>query len=161
VSPLSAFETLAGKYLGYMIFGGVLAAILTALIVYGLGVPMLGDWRIFAGIIAGLLFSSLGFGFVLSLLAQTESQAVQYSMIFLLTSIFFSGFFLRLDSLWEPIRVVSYMLPVTYAMPLLQNIMLRGSVGNALPLIGLSLLGIAAMVVAWALLRRRIHLGMG
>ena len=42
VAPLSAIETLLGKYLSYLIFGGVMAAILSALVIYGLRVPMLG-----------------------------------------------------------------------------------------------------------------------
>lgn len=157
ISPLSAIETLIGKYLGYMIVGAVLAALLAVLMIYGLGVPLVGDWRIYGAIMAALLFAALGMGFILSLLSQTESQAVQYSMIFLLTSVFFSGFFLRLDSLWEPIRVLSYLLPVTYAMPLLQNVALRGHPGDVTYLVGLVALGVVMMLLAWLLLRRRIH----
>ena len=156
VSPLSAIETLVGKYLGYLIIGGVVATILTGLIVYGLGVPMLGTWGSYVVVLAALLFASLGFGFIWSALSETESQAVQYSMMFLLTSVFFSGFFLRLESLWKPIQVISYLLPVTYAMPMLQNIMLRGTLPSLIPLISLFALGVVTMVLAWALLRRRM-----
>ena len=48
VSPLSAFEALAGKYASNFLFGAVLAAALTALLIYGLGVPMLGHWGDYA-----------------------------------------------------------------------------------------------------------------
>ena len=48
VSPLSAAEALFGKYISYMLFGGVIAAILSALLVFVLHVPMLGNWWYFA-----------------------------------------------------------------------------------------------------------------
>jgi ABC-2 type transport system permease protein len=40
VSPLSAAEALFGKYISYMLFGGVIAAILSALLVFVLHVPV-------------------------------------------------------------------------------------------------------------------------
>ncbi len=48
VSPLSAAEALFGKYISYMLFGGVIAAILSALLVFVLHVPILGNWWYFA-----------------------------------------------------------------------------------------------------------------
>jgi ABC-2 type transport system permease protein len=157
VSPISTGETLLGKYLSYMIFGGVLALILTALIIYLLQVPMLGLWANYAVVIAALLFASLGFGFVISLISTSDSQAVQYAMIILLTSVFFSGFFLALETLWEPVRVISWMVPATYAIQLLQDIMLRGTTGNPIQLYGLFGIGIILYLVSWLLLKRMMR----
>jgi ABC-2 type transport system permease protein len=156
VSPISAGEMLIGKYASYLIFGGLIAAALTALLYFALGVPMLGDWRYYALALAGLLFASLGIGFVISLISQTDSQAVQYSMIVLLTSVFFSGFILALETLWAPVRTISWALPATYAIILLRDIMLRGALPNAIFLGGLGAIGLALLVVAWLLLRRRM-----
>lgn len=156
VSPLSAFETLTGKYISYLLFGGVLAALLTLLVRFALGVPMLGDWQFYALVIAALLFTSLGIGFLISLLSQTDSQAVQYSMIVLLMSVFFSGMFLSLQAFWEPVRLVSWLLPATYATNLLQNIMLRGLSPAQLLLGGLAIFGAALFVINLLLLRRRM-----
>ena len=44
VSPITPGEILTGKYIGFALFLGVLAAALIALSVFGLGVPMLGDY---------------------------------------------------------------------------------------------------------------------
>ncbi len=153
VSPISSLETLLGKYLSYLLFTGILLTILSLIVVFGLGVPMLGDWTHYGLSLLALVFTSLGFGFVISLLAKTDSQAVQYSMIMLLTSVFFSGAFLSLQSLWDPVQVVSWAMPATYGILLLQNIMLRGYF-NSLPLIGLAVIGVVLFVVAWLLLRR-------
>lgn len=154
VSPISALEMLLSKYLSYMVFAGILALILTVLVSYGLGVPMLGPWLSYGLVIAAVVFTSLGIGFVISLLAQTDSQAVQSSMIVLLGSVFFSGAFLALQTLWEPVRAVSWALPATYGILLLQNIMLRGHLANSILLGGLTAIGVGLFLMAWWLLQR-------
>lgn len=154
VSPLTGFEMILGKYLSYLMFSGVLAAVLTGLVVMLLRVPMLGSWQLYSLTLAGLLFTSLGLGFVISLLAKNTSEAVQYSMLTLLTSVFFSGAFLNLEALWEPVRVVSWTMPATYGVGLLRQLMLRGYAGNLLPLIGLIGIGLALFLIAWLLMRR-------
>ncbi|MGE5138544.1 MAG: ABC transporter permease [Rudaea sp.] len=174
VSPLNAGEALIGKYISYLVFAAILGAVLTLLVLYGLGVPLLGDPRYYALTVAALIFAALGYGFVVSLISQTDSQAVQYSMLLLLATVFFSGFFMRLDQLWEPIRVVSYALPGTYGILLLQNIMLRGTfTGPYTPLEALSNplasdagmlyalagMGVVLFFVALLLLRRRMARG--
>lgn len=154
VSPISAFETLLGKYLSYLFFAGVLAVILTLAVVYGLEVPMLGSWLSYSLSLAALIFTSLGLGFVISLIAKTDTEAVQYSMILLLTSVFFSGAFVNLNTLWKPVQVISWAMPATYGISLLQNIMLRGTLANSLLLSGLTAIGLGLFVLAWVLLRR-------
>ena len=156
VSPLSAAEALFGKYISYMMFGGVIAAILSALLVFALHVPMLGNWWYFALVIVAVLFTSLGIGFAISIISQTDSQAVQYSMIILLASVFFSGFIMSLNMLWEPVRVISWLLPTTYGTLLLRDIALRGIEPNWGLLGGLIAIGLVLMFISWRLLRRLI-----
>jgi ABC-2 type transport system permease protein len=156
VSPLSAAEALFGKYISYMLFGGVIAAILSALLAFGLHVPMLGNWWYFALVIAAVLFTSLGIGFAISIVSQTDSQAVQYSMIILLASVFFSGFIMSLDMLLPPVRVISWLLPTTYGTLLLRDIALRGTDPNWLLLGGLVAIGLVLMLISWRLMRRLI-----
>lgn len=154
VSPISPLEALLGKYLSYFVFSAFLVAILTILVLLGMQFPMLGDWGIYAAIIASLIFTSLGMGFVISLIAQTTTQAVQYSMIVLLASIFFSGLFLGLELLRPFVQVVSWALPATYATQMLQDVMLRGTFTRPVLLWALLLIGVSLFVLAWALLRR-------
>jgi ABC-2 type transport system permease protein len=156
VSPLSAAEALFGKYISYMLFGGVIAAILSALLVFVLHVPILGSWWNFALVITAVLFTSLGIGFIISIVSQTDSQAVQYSMIVLLASVFFSGFIIGLDLLWKPVRVISWMLPTTYGTLLLRDIALRGNAPNWALLGCLIAIGLVLMLISWRLMRRLI-----
>lgn len=154
VSPLSAGEALFGKYLSYLIFGILLVAVLTALLILGLKMPMLGSYLDYALVIVILLFTSLGFGFFISMVSQTDTQAVQYTMIMLLASVFFSGFMMNLDMIWKPVRVLSWSLPTTYGIITLRNIMLRGDHTDLMLIGGLFLIGIGFLIVNWLLLRR-------
>lgn len=156
VSPLSAAEALFGKYISYMLFGGVIAAILSALLVFVMHVPMLGNWWYFTLVIAAVLFTSLGIGFAISIVSQTDSQAVQYSMIILLASVFFSGFIMSLEMLLPSVRIISWLLPTTYGTLLLRDIALRGVEPNWMLLGGLIAIGLVLMFISWRLMRRLI-----
>ena len=105
-APISSFETLLGKSISYLVLTAILAAILAALVILGLTVPMLGSWAGYAVVILALLFTSLSLGFALSVVSETDTQAVQYSMIVLLASIFFSGFFIALHRLAGSVQLV-------------------------------------------------------
>jgi len=118
---------------------------------------MLGSWVDYALVVLTLLFTAIGVGFLLSLFAKTEMQAVQYAMFILLGSVFFSGFFLDLRYLWEPVRAISWALPATYAIRLMQGLMLRGdpiNIGVHAALLGI---GILLFVLTWFMLRRRLQ----
>lgn len=148
-APVSPLEILLGKYISYFLLVSGLAAVLTLLVIFLLGVPMLGSWGQYVFILAIFLFASLGFGFHLSLSARSDSQAVQYAMIILLASIFFSGFFLALYRLWLPVRIVSWAIPATYATEVLKDIMLRGQPGPWFLYLVLALIGAILFVGAW------------
>jgi ABC-2 type transport system permease protein len=157
VAPISAFETIIGKFLSYLMFEILLAGVITFLAVWLLRVPMFGQWTSYALAVVVLLFTSLGVGFLISLISQTDTQAVQYSMLLLLASIFFSGFFLDLRLMWEPMKIVAWSLPATYGIRMLQDIMLRGASAPALILYGLALVGAALFFINWLMLRQRME----
>ncbi len=157
VAPVSAFETLLGKYISYMFIGLVLAAGISALVVLVLRVPMNGNWWNFGYVVLALMFASLGMGFVVSLLSLTTSQAVQYSMLVLLFSIFFSGFFLDLRLMWENLRFIAWMIPATYSLRMLQEIMFRAASIDPTLIAGLIGIGILLFLISWFLLRRQMR----
>jgi ABC-2 type transport system permease protein len=157
VAPITAFETLIGKYVSYLFFEIILAGVITALALLVLRIPILGNWLDYALAVVILLFTSLGAGFLISLISETDTQAVQYSMLLLLASIFFSGFFLDLRLMWEPITVLAWSLPATYGIRMLQDVMLRGSTVPPLIFQGIALIGIALFLIDWFLLKRRME----
>jgi ABC-2 type transport system permease protein len=153
VSPVNSMELLIGKYLAYAVLSLVVSASGAGLLVGVLGVPMLGGVLPFAGIVALLSFASLGVGLLISLIADSERQAVQLSMLVLLASVFFSGFVLPVEEFIPAVRYLAYLLPVTHGIETLQDSMLRGSVRDVWMLWALG--GIGLLLYLGSLLRLR------
>jgi ABC-2 type transport system permease protein len=80
-------------------------------------------------------------------------------MLVLLTSVFFSGFFLRLEALWPPVRSVSYALPVTHGIGSLQDVMLRGVTPDSFFLLVLAGLGVVFALASYYFIRREFRKG--
>jgi ABC-2 type transport system permease protein len=156
-APITAFETLVGKYVSYLFFEIILAGIITALAVWLLKIPILGRLQDYALAVVVLLFTSLGVGFLISLISETDTQAVQYSMLLLLASIFFSGFFLDLRLMKQPITYLAWSLPATYGIRMLKDIMLRGSSAPQLVFLGIAIMGVVLFLVDWVLLKRKME----
>ncbi|HEX2765563.1 MAG TPA: ABC transporter permease [Candidatus Limnocylindria bacterium] len=154
VAPVTSMELLIGKYVAYAFLSLLVTAIVGALLVFVLGVPMLGGWPTFVGIVLLLTFASLGVGLLISLVADSERQAVQLSMLVLLASVFFSGFVLPVTDFAEWTQYIAYALPVTHGIATLQDEMLRGSISMEWMLLVLAGIGILLYAVSLLRLRR-------
>ncbi len=153
VAPVTSMELLVGKYVAYAVLSLAVSAIVGALLVGVLGVPLLGSIGLFIGIVLLLTFASLGYGLLISLVADSERQAVQLSMLVLLASVFFSGFVLPVTDFAQWMQYVAYALPVTHGIAMLQQLMLRGVVLDTW-MLGI-LLGIGLLLYVVSLLRLR------
>lgn len=159
ISPVNALEIVLGKYLGFGLISGVIAAAVSALLILVLGVPLLGDPTFFVLIVALLTFASLGLGLLISVVADSERQAVQLSLLVLLASVFFSGFVLPVAEFRDEVRYASYALPVTHGIRLLQDVMLRGGTFALWQLGVLAAVGVALFLITAILLRRSMARG--
>ena len=154
VAPVTSTELLIGKYVAYALLSLAVTAIVGALLVFVLGVPMLGGWPVAMGIVLLLTFASLGVGLLISLIADSERQAVQLSMLVLLASVFFSEFVLPVTDFAQWTQYIAYALPVTHGIATLQDHMLRGAVGTPWMLVALAGIGLLLYVGSLMRLRR-------
>lgn len=157
VAPLRVGELVAGKYLAHMLLGALVAALLIGALVVGLGVPMAGNWLTLALIVLAVLFASAGLGFCVAGVARTDAQAVQYTMLLLLVTIFFSGFILSLERFFAGSRWVGFLVPATYGVRLLRDEMLRGVITQPLYLVVLVLFGVALALAGSLAARWRLR----
>lgn len=158
VGPLSSVEIIVGKTIAYLLVGLVVGVGLLAAAVSILDVPLAGDNGAAVGAIALVLLASLSLGLLISLVSGSETQAVQWSMLTLLAGLFFGGFFLDLDGLLYPVKALSWLLPVTYGIRLLQDVMLRGVDPAPIDIAGLVGLVVVYGGLATWLLRRQLRL---
>ena len=157
ISPMSSTEIIAGKCIAYLLVGAATAAALTAAAVYWLDVPFRGDVMWFAAMVVGVILASLALGLVLSSMARSESQAVQMAMLSLLAGMFFSGFVLPIDDLAYPVKIIAWLLPVTYGIRAYQSVMLRGVAPSTDDVVGLASLTVGYGLIAIVALKRRLR----
>jgi ABC-2 type transport system permease protein len=157
IAPIRATELVIGKIVAFGILGGLIAAISIALLCGLLGVPMLGSPGLIAATVVLLLGASLGLGLVISIVSDSERQAVQLSLLTLLASMFFSGFVLRIEEFDPAVQAAAYLLPVTHGIALLQDLFLRGALQQPWQLGALAVIAAVLLTVSWLLLRREMR----
>jgi ABC-2 type transport system permease protein len=155
VSPLTVSEALTGKYLAFLIMAGGVAAILTGTM-FLFGVPTPFSALGYVLVLVFVILASLGLGFLISAISRTDSQAIQYSMTVLLVSIFFSGFILPLEQLIPPVRALSYLIPGTYGVAALQDLLFRGVTVETWLAAGLVAYAALLAVASWWAVRRDV-----
>lgn len=153
VAPISSRQVIYGKYLAYMIFIALISAALTAALIV-LGVPMPDNPWLYSALIALLTLASLGIGFLISVFAQSDSQAIQFSMLTLLLSIFFSGFLLPLENFLPFIAVVGAFLPLTHGISGMRALTLEGVTPEPFTWAALVALSLASFAIVASGMRR-------
>lgn len=159
VGPTSVASILAGRFVAFVFAGAVVGAGLVVSVIQLLDVPMFGSYSWLALSLVMLVFASAALGMVLALISKTDSQAVQYAMLALLASLFFGGFVLDLSLFDHPARAVSWLLPITYGIPLAQHSMLRGIAPSSSDYLYLAIQGVVYTTLAVLLFRRRLRIG--
>jgi ABC-2 type transport system permease protein len=157
VSPVSPIEILLGKYLGFGVLTALVGGIVAALVITLLGVPLKSDPAFFALVVGLIIFASLGLGMLISVLSDSERQAVQLSLLVLLASVFFSGLVLPVNEFHQAVQAAAHALPVTSGIRLLQDSMLRGGTYAGQLLLVLLGSAVAFFAVTTLLLRRTMN----
>src|SRR5437660_2003866 len=158
VSPLSRWGLMLGKLTPYLCIGMLMASGLFAVMRYLFKVPIAGD-------VVGLLFATflyvfalLSLGLLISTKAQNQIQALQMTMIFILPSVFFSGFIFPRETMPSIFYFIGSVLPATYYIELERAIVLRGaSLGDFwFNIVILAAMGLVLFVLCAARFKQKI-----
>jgi ABC-2 type transport system permease protein len=174
-TPVSRSEIVVGYSIGFGIFATLQVAIVLAFVLGRLSVPAIGPVPEFAiglgvrtagnPLIAYLLVLILGLGAVslgifLSTFARTELQILQFIPIVIVPQAILSGFFWPIEQLPSLLQPVARILPVTYAIDGLRQVMIAGAdLSSSQVQLDLGVLaGIAAVfvILAAATIRREV-----
>ncbi len=154
VSPLRLSQILLGKSLAYILYVTVSGLILTALLVL-LKVPLPAQPAQFLVMLVLVAVASVGIGLLISSVSSTDSQAIQLTMIVLLLSIFFTGFFLEVTGFLWPAWIITFLLPMSYAVYGFQLLMLVGSSPQLFVWIGLGVVSLISYGLTALIMRRQ------
>ena len=125
-TPVSRADILLGYLLGFLLFATVQALVILLFTVWVLQVEYRGDlWQVMALLLA-VTVVSVNLGIFISTFARNEFQVVQFIPVMLAPQIFLSGLILPVEELPGAFQAVSTVLPLTYAVEGLREIMLRG-----------------------------------
>ena len=155
VMPFRPSDVIVGKiapYFGLAYLDMVAVTVLGAVL---FGVPFRGPIPLFAIGAAMFLLVVLGLGVLISTISQTQGQAIQTAMFFVMPQILLSGMIFPLDAMPWGVRWIGYLLPLTYFIDISQGIMLRGAGMSSLWVSYVVLIVMAAVVLGGAVLRFR------
>ena len=154
VSPLKFSQILLGKSLAYILYVSIAGVILTLLLTL-INVPTPANLGQYLGLLVMLAVASVGIGFLISATSRTDSQAIQLTMLVLLLSIFFTGFFLPIAGFSWPAWIIALLIPMTHAVKGFQDLILAGKDLSATVWIGLVLIILLSYGLVSLIMRRQ------
>jgi ABC-2 type transport system permease protein len=159
ITPLSRLELMLGKIIPYLAIAFLDLVLILAVGQLVFGVPLRGSVPLLLLLTALFLASTLAIGLLVSTVAQNQQQAMQTAMFIIIPQILLSGFVFPLASIPWGVRWISYGLPLTYFLPIVRGIFLKGSViGELWPQVAV-LMGMAIVFVGLATSRFSKQLG--
>jgi len=125
-TPASEGEIVAGYAIFFGLVGIIQALLLigTAVVVFQVNIE--GNLLLAFAAMALLSLVSLSLGILLSSLARTEVQAVQFIPLIVLPAFLLAGIFWPVEAIPQWLRPLSYLIPPYYAIEACRSIMIRG-----------------------------------
>jgi ABC-type multidrug transport system permease subunit len=113
VTALRRREIVIGKMLPYLVVSAVLIVVIMLVSGWHFGVAF-HDIPALALVCLLFLLCSLGLGLLISAFSHTQTQAIQFSVFFLLPVFVLSGAFAPLEQLPQAVRYISEIFPLTH-----------------------------------------------
>ena len=155
-TPVGRADILVGYTTGFFVLAMVQSVIVVTFTLLVLQVNYQGSiWQIWT-VLVPLVVVGVSLGIFISTFARNEFQVVQFIPLLLAPQIFLSGVIAEVDKMPAVLEVLAYLLPLTYAVDGLQDIMLRGDSLGSLGLeLGVLALYVVALLTAAAVAVRR------
>lgn len=156
--PLERAQIILGKLLPYALIAFVDFVIILGAGIWVFDLPFAGSAALLIALTAVYVVTILSLGLLISTLAETQQQAIFFSLFILLPSILLSGFVFPIEAMPAYIQPLSALFPLTHYLVIIRGIMLKG-VGMGLlwnDLAGLLVLGGLSLGVATLRFRKQL-----
>ena len=125
-SPVSRLDIVVGYLFGFFLFALTQTLIILLFTIYVLDVHYYGDlWQIFVFQIV-IIAGAVNLGIFISTFARNEFQMVQFIPLIIIPQIFLCGVLWPVEQMPDYLQWLSKILPLTYAVRGLRDIMLAG-----------------------------------
>jgi ABC-2 type transport system permease protein len=159
VTPIRPWQLLVGKLAPFALIGIVQVFLITAVVVFGFGVPLRGSFLLLLGLTLLFLLVTLGLGLFVSTIVQNQQQAMMGAAFMgMIPMVYLSGLIFPIENMPPAIQLITYAIPLRYYAEIIRGVFLRGSgLGvlwpQALTLAGM---GVAIMTIASLRFRKRL-----
>ncbi len=126
-SPLRRGEIVLGYMLGFTVLALIQSVEVLIFALAVLKVHNQGNVALIFGIEALMAIGAVNLGIFLSMFARTEFQAVQFIPLVIVPQFLLSGILFPVSSEPKPLQVLSDVLPLTYAVNGLRDVMVKGA----------------------------------
>ena len=126
-SPLRRGEIVVGYMLGFTVLALIQSVEVLVFSLAVLNVHNQGNVLLIFGIEALMALTAVNLGIFLSMFARTEFQAVQFIPLVIVPQVLLSGILFPVSTEPGPLQVVSNVLPLTYAVNGLRDVMVKGA----------------------------------
>ena len=126
-SPLRRGEIVVGYMLGFTVLALIQSVEVLVFSLAVLKVHNGGNVALIFGIEALMAIAAVNLGIFLSMFARTEFQAVQFIPLVIVPQFLLSGILFSVNSEPKPLQVLSDVLPLTYAVNGLRDVMIKGA----------------------------------
>ncbi len=140
ITPIRSIELILGKAIPYLGIAILNAAEILVIGVFWFNVKIHGSIALLAGFCLLFMFTSLAWGLLVSVLAQTRQQAQMMNMIIMLPSFMLSGMFWPRSAMPIVLQYIGALVPMTYFAEMVRGVILKG--------VGLNLLGFDIGILA-------------
>jgi ABC-2 type transport system permease protein len=159
VTPIQSWQLIVGKLFPFATIGFVQVLLITAVAVFGFGVPLRGSFLLLLALTQLFVLNTLGLGLLVSTLVRTQQQAMMTAAFtVMLPMVYLSGLIFPIENMPPAIQAVTYVIPVRYYSDILRGVFLRGSGLDVLWPQAATLLGMGVSILALASLRFRKRL---
>jgi ABC-2 type transport system permease protein len=126
-SPLRRGEIVVGYMLGFTVLALIQSVEVLIFSLAVLKVHNSGNVALIFGLEALMAIAAVNLGIFLSMFARTEFQAVQFIPLVIVPQFLLSGILFSVNSEPRPLQVLSDVLPLTYAVNGLRDVMIKGA----------------------------------
>lgn len=159
VTPLRAWQLLVGKLFPFAVIGLIQVLLISAVAVFGFGVPIRGSFLLLLALTQLFVLNTLGLGLLVSTLVETQQQAMMTTAFtMMLPMVYLSGLIFPIENMPPLIQLVTYAVPLRYYAVIVRGVFLKGSGMDVLWPEALTLLatGLAVLAVASFRFRKRL-----
>jgi ABC-2 type transport system permease protein len=156
MAPISPAAYVLGKTVPYFAISlaSAMAVVLLSMVMFDM--PMRGSWLALVGCVSLFLVGALGFGLLISTIAETQQVAFQVALLTsYLPTLMLSGFIFPISSMPAFLQLVTYAVPARYFIVALRGIVLKGTGPAVFWDDVVALVAFAVVILALASLRLR------